>query len=116
MSMTKDLFFEAIAQALQPTETEIEMQYWYELKQRREMYLAFVTKQVEEMPDNYFFSADFDAWMQDQKAETSKNPAEMLVARRKVGSPIEESNKDLNPHIEDENHQKRNSNLDANFI
>lgn len=90
MSMTKDLFFDALADAMQPTDAEIEMQYWYELKERREMYLAFVTKQVEEMPDNHFFSADFQAWMQQQKAERAKTLAETFVAMRKKVKPIED--------------------------
>lgn len=116
MSMTKDLFFDALADAMQPTDAEIEMQYWYELKERREMYLAFVTKQVEEMPDNHFFSPDFEAWMQQQKAERSKDLAELLIARRKVSTPTTDMEFDIPMDVEDSNTEKRNQELDNRFI
>lgn len=116
MSMTKDLFFDALADAMQPTDAEIEMQYWYELKERREMYLAFVTKQIEEMPESHFFSADFEAWMQQQKAERSKNHAETLLERRKVSTPTTDMDFDIPMDVEDANHQKRNQELDNLFF
>ena len=113
MSMIKDQFFEEIFAMVEPREAELEEQYWYELKERREMYLAFVTKQVMAKPESHWFSQDFEAWMNE---ESSKKVAETLIKQRNAGNPTTDMDFDLNPVREDENHQRRNHNFDNSFI
>ena len=93
--MTKDMFSEELAQAMQVTDAEIEMQYWFTLNERREMYLAYLHKQVEEMPESHFFSADFEAWMQEQIAERAKTLSETFIERRNKAKAIEDMDNDF---------------------
>lgn len=116
MSRTKDLFFDALADAMQPTEAELEMEYWYTLNERKELYLAHLQRQVEELPDSYFFSQEYADWMQSHYQEIAKTQAELFVAKRKEGKPSIDMDFDIPERTEDLNHQKRNERFDENFF
>lgn len=112
MSMTKALFDELFPEMTnQPSERDLEEQYYWELARRQEIYLDFLQKYVESLPESFYFSEEFQKYI-----NTSVSPSEKLMAGRKMPYPNTDMDFVIPPHIEDANHTKRNQALDENFF
>lgn len=117
MSMTKEQFFDEIAETIQVTEAQLEEHYYWEMNRRRQLYLDHITKQIMEQPESHWFSPDFEAWMQQQQREqVFKIATETLMAGRKAPTPTTDMEFDIPMDVEDSNTELRNKNLDSNFI
>lgn len=117
MSMTKEQFFDELAQTLQVTEAQIEEQYYWEMARRRQFYIDHITEQIMAQPESHWFSPDFEAWMyQQQKEEVARLTMQTLIGQRIHKKPTTDMDLEFSPRKEDANHQKRNSNCDDLFI
>lgn len=111
MSRTKELFEEMFPEMVNtPTESDIEEQYYWELARRQEIYLNFLQEYVENLPESFYFTEDFQKYI-----DIASLPPEVFIAKRNMAKAITDMEFDLPPLQEDENHQKRNSNFDNLF-
>jgi len=117
MGMTKENFFDELAESLKVTEAQIEEQYYWEMARRRQFWIDRMIEQANAQPESHWFTSDFEAWMfQQQREEVERITMQALTGRRNEVKPTTDMDFDLSPRKEDANHQKRNQALDSNFF
>lgn len=117
MGMTKENFFDELAESLRVTEAQLEEQYYWEMARRKQFWIDRMIEQANAQPESHWFTSDFEAWMfQQQREEVERITMQALIGSRIESKPTHCTDLDLNPLTEDANHQKRNSNSDDLFI
>ena len=117
MSMTKDQFFEEIFAMVEPTEAQLEEQYYYEMARRRQLYIDHITEQIMAKPESHWFSQDYEAQMQTNGMQLLNGLSlqRFLEARKdsKAGTYMDFN---LSSRSESQNSLKRDDNSDDLFF